>query len=326
MDTLEKNEKQGILDDILNDEVDIESEVEKEQIESSSQYEKYQINSGEALDNNDFYKIAARERTKMMMLVGPVACGKTTMETSIYQMFQRNPVCEYYFAGSRSLQGFEQRSYYTRIQSRGNIPETQRTRLDDTNVLLHLRLWNKNSDEFNNLILADLSGESFTNSIGQVEEIKKKYDFAERADFIIGIIDGEKLCNKRTRNSVVAEITELLRTFYDAEVLNSDCILQIVISKYDLLREVHNYEEIQKKVKSQISGCLSTIFPSIEYFEVAAMPTNTQQTTIGYGLEQLLLSWLRKRNCDNFISNLESFEELSEFDRLHYKLLEKENE
>mgnify|MGYP003303253488 CR=1 FL=1 len=326
MGTSEEKEKQGILDDILNDEVDIETKVERNETESVSQRGKYQINSGEALENNDFYKIAARERTKMMLLVGPVACGKTTMETSIYQMFQRNPVQEYYFAGSQSLQGFEQRSYYTRIQSRGNTPETQRTRLDDTNIFLHLRLWNKKSEEVNNLILTDLSGESFANSIGQVEEIKKKYNFAERVDFIVGIIDGEKLCNKKTRNSVVAEIIELLRTFYDAEVLNCDCILQIVISKYDLLRELHNCEEVVKNVKFQISGCLSKIFPSIEYFKVAAMPENTRQTTIGYGLEEVLLSWLRKRNCGNFISNYESFEELSEFDRLYYKLLEKKNE
>lgn len=326
MNTLEKNEKQGILDEILNDEVDIESEAEDERIESSSQYEKYQINSGEALDNDGFYKIAAKERTKMIMLVGPVACGKTTMETSVYQMFQRNPVYDYYFAGSQSLQGFEQRSYYTRIQSRGNTPETQRTRLDDTNVLLHLRLWNKNFQKFENIVLADLSGESFTNSIGQVEEIKKKYDFAGRADFLIGIVDGEKLCEKRTRNSVVAEMIELIRTFYDAEVLDSECILQIVISKYDLLRELDNLEEIENKVKAQINGCLSNIFPAVEYFEVAAMPTNTQQTTIGYGLEKLLLSWLQKRDFGNSISNLEAFKDLSEFDRLHYKLLERENE
>lgn len=326
MDTLEKDEKQGILDDILNDEVDTETEEEKEQLETSAQEEKYQINSGEALDSSDFYKIAARERTKMMMLVGPVACGKTTMETSIYQLFQRNPVSGYYFAGSKSLQGFEQRSYYTRIQSGGNTPETQRTSLDDTNVFLHLRLWNKENDEFTNLVLADLSGESFTNSIGQVEELKKKYHFAERADFIVGMIDGEKLCDKKRRNSVVMELIELLRTFYDAGVLNKDCILQIVISKYDLLQELHNHDEIEEKVKTKINGCLSTVFSFIEYYKIAAMPINTQDTDIGYGLEKLLHSWMRKRSYSIFVPHFELFEELSEFDRLYYKLLEKKNE
>lgn len=323
MDTLEKGEKQGILDNILNDEVDIETEEEKEQPDASNLEEKYQTNSGEALDSSDFYRIAARERTKMMMLVGPVACGKTTMETSIYQLFQRNPVNEYFFAGSKSLHGFEQRSYYTRIQSRGNTPETQRTSLDDTNVFLHLRLWNKKNEEFTNLVLADLSGESFTNSIGQVEELKQKYYFAERADFIVGMIDGEKLCDKKKRNSVVMELIELLRTFYDAGVLNKECILQIVISKYDLLKGVDNPDEILEKVKRQINGCLSEAFSFIEYHKIAAMPINTQHTTIGYGLDILLHSWMRKRTYSNFVSNFEPFEELSEFDRLYYKFLEK---
>lgn len=47
----------------------------------------------------------------MIVLVGPVASGKTTMETSLYQLFQNSPVNDFCFAGSYSLQGFEQRAF-----------------------------------------------------------------------------------------------------------------------------------------------------------------------------------------------------------------------
>lgn len=326
MEIDEKDERIDKIDQILNDEIDIDVNQEGEEAEFSSLQDKYQINSGEALNSNDIYRIAAKESTRMIVLVGPVASGKTTMETSLYQLFQNSPVNDFCFAGSYSLQGFEQRAFYTRIKSKGNEPTTQRTSLEDNQAFLHIRLWNRNNNVISNLVLADISGEAFTNHIGQVDEAKISFPFIERADYVVGIIDGEKLCNKKTRNSIVSEMIEMIRTFWDAELITDACVLQIVFSKFDLFSKVENHDLILEKIKQQIVARLSELFMDIEYYNVAAMPSTIDEFSVGYGLEDLLQGWVRKHVRKSSRKMEEPFDELTEYDRLYYKFLGELNE
>ena len=320
MDTVEKIESQDNFNDILNDKVDIGNEPDKDERSSLALPDTYQINSGEALSRDKFYTIAAKESTKMLLLLGPVASGKTTIETSLYQLFQEKPVENYYFAGSRSLQGFEQRAYYTRIKSKGSLPDTPRTKVDEEPTFLHLRLWNRDNDATTNLIFWDISGEAFSENIGKVDSVKKEFSFAERADFVIGIIDGEKLCNKKTKNSVVSEIIQLLRTFLDSGVLGEGCVLQIVFSKYDLLIKEENYAEIIERAKNQINGYLEELSANIEYYCVAAMPSSAKDIQVGYGLSELLQRWCKKREYISWVpKKLTDFKNLSEYDILFFK-------
>lgn len=326
MEIDEKDERIDKIDQILNDEIDIDVNQEGEEAKFSSLQDKYQINSGEALNSSDIYRIAAKESTRMIVLVGPVASGKTTMETSLYQLFQNSPVNDFCFAGSYSLQGFEQRAFYTRIKSKGNEPTTQRTSLEDNQAFLHIRLWNRNNNVISNLILADISGEAFTNHIGQVDEAKISFPFIERADYVVGIIDGEKLCNKKTRNSIVSEMIEMIRTFWDAELITDGCVLQIVFSKFDLFSKVENHDLILEKIKQQIVARLSELFMDIEYYNVAAMPSTIDEFSVGYGLEDLLQGWVRKHVRKSSRKMEEPFDELTEYDRLYYKFLGELNE
>lgn len=326
MEIDEKDERIDKIDQILNDEIDIDMNQEGEEAEFSSLQDKYQINSGEALNSSDIYRIAAKESTRMIVLVGPVASGKTTMETSLYQLFQNSPVNDFCFAGSYSLQGFEQRAFYTRIKSKGNEPTTQRTSLEDNQAFLHIRLWNRNNNVISNLILADISGEAFTNHIGQVDEAKISFPFIERADYVVGIIDGEKLCNKKTRNSIVSEMIEMIRTFWDAELITDGCVLQIVFSKFDIFSKVENHNLILEKIKQQIVARLSELFMDIEYYNVAAMPSTIDEFSVGYGLEDLLQGWVRKHVRKSSRKMEEPFDELTEYDRLYYKFLGELNE
>ncbi len=326
MEIDEKEEKLETIDAILNDEIDLQEDDENVETEVSASQNKFHVNAGEALYIDDIYTIAAKECTKMMVLVGPVASGKTTIETSIYQLFQNSPVEDFYFAGSYSLRGFEQRAFYTRLKSKGNEPQTQRTSLEDSQSFLHLRLFNKNSHIISNLIMADISGEAFTNHIGQVDEVKKSFPFIERADYLVGVIDGEKLCNKKTRNSIVAEIIELVRTFSDADLIMDNCIFQVVFSKYDKLCKAEKLEEILEKAKKQIIGRLGELFTIIEFYKVAAMPSSTNEFKVGYGLDVLLQAWVKKRTCKSSMETKEPFDRLTEYDRLYYKFLGDLNE
>lgn len=326
MEIDEKNEEIEQINEILNDDIDIDVMREDEDAEPFLSKDKYQTYSGEALNSREIYGIAAKESTKMIVLVGPVASGKTTMETSLYQLFQNSPVNDFYFAGSYSLQGFEQRSFYTRIKSKGNEPKTQRTSLEDGQAFLHIRLWNKGNNVISNLILADISGEAFTNHIGQIEDVKISFPFIERADYIVGILDGEKLCNRKTRNSTVSEMVEMIRTFWDAELITDGCALQIIFSKYDIFSKVEDHDSILKKINQQIAARLSELFTDIEYYNVAAMPNTVDEFHVGYGLVDLLRGWVRKQSSKSAMKMEEPFSELTEYDRLYYKFLGESDE
>lgn len=318
MDNDVKNEG---LEAILSDEIDLDINQEELELETPPAPEKFRVSSGAALSTDDIYKIAARESTKMIVLIGPVASGKTTIETSLYQMFQNSPVKEFYFAGSNSLHGFEQRAFYTRIKSKGYEPQTQRTILEDRHAFLHLRLYNSNKDIINNLVLVDISGEAFTNHIGQVNEVKRSFPFIERADYLVGVIDCEKLCDKKTRNSTVSEIIELVKTFWDAELIMDECILQIVFSKFDILAEIEGFDSILDKAKNQITTRLTELSKKIEFYNVAAMPLVVDKFRVGYGLDYLLQDWVKKHVTKCSVKMDKSFDELTEYDRLYCKFL-----
>lgn len=319
MEIDEKNERNGKIDEILNDEIDIDENQGGEEAELSFSQDKYQANSGETLNLSDIYRIAAKERTKMIVLAGPVDSGKTTMATSLYQLFQNGPVNDFYFAGSDSLQGFEQRSFYTRIKSKGNKPETQRTILKDDDAFLHMRLWNKRNNTITNLVLPDISGEAFTDHIGQINNAKIRFPFIKRADFVVGVIDGKKLCENKTKDSVAFEIIQMITTFCNAGLIMDNCVLQIVFSKYDLFSKVEDCESRLERAKQLIATGLSGLFVNIEYYNVAAMPSTGDKFRVGYGLEDLLWGWMKKHTCKSSMKMEEFFNELTEYDKLYYK-------
>lgn len=186
------------IEDILSDEIDLEDSDSTEESNSESSDAIYYLNSGEALNSKETYEITAREKTKLVVLAGLAGSGKTTIETSLYQMFQKKTVGGFYFAGSNTIQGYEQRAFFTRTKSRGTTPTTQRTSLEIGRSFLHLRLWERETDEFCNLLFADLSGEAFETHIGRVDEVKQDFPFMDRADYFVGVLDGEMINNIQT--------------------------------------------------------------------------------------------------------------------------------
>lgn len=312
------------IEDILSDEIDLEDSDSTEESNSESSDAIYYLNSGEALNSKETYEITAREKTKLVVLAGLAGSGKTTIETSLYQMFQKKTVGGFYFAGSNTIQGYEQRAFFTRTKSRGTTPTTQRTSLEIGRSFLHLRLWERETDEFCNLLFADLSGEAFETHIGRVDEVKQDFPFMDRADYFVGVLDGEMINNKRKRNGAVAAMIELARTFYDAELVGRGCVLQIVFSKCDVFSD--DIETILKKVEQRICEQFKNMFLNIQFYRVAAMPEFVGKFEVGYGIEELLKSWMEKKEEVKGEEKTEIDKSLSEFDSLFYKLLGGTNE
>ncbi|WP_045577152.1 hypothetical protein, partial [Desulfosporosinus sp. I2] len=220
------------IDILINDELEINTSIEgvtDEGLSNSEKKDSVRLPSGRALTLIETYEITASEDTKIIVLVGPSACGKTTIETTLYQMFQNGEVGDYYFAGSKTIQGYEQRAFYTRTKSKQIKSMTPRTSRGVQETFLHLKVWNHKTDRYQNYLFADLSGEDFESHIADIETMQRDFDFIKSADYIIAVLDGELLSNKKTRNGIFEEMAQLLRTVCDAGLTTVRTNLQVVI-------------------------------------------------------------------------------------------------
>ena len=82
--------------------------------------------SGKELNEVAANTIAASRSVRVVVLAGPVDSGKTTLLTSLYELFQWGTVADQLFAGSTTLPAFEQRCHLARTVSGGEIADTGR--------------------------------------------------------------------------------------------------------------------------------------------------------------------------------------------------------
>ncbi len=286
----------------------------------------YRLPSGNALSLEDSYIVTGAEKTKLVVLVGPQACGKTTIETTIYQMFHDGKLNGYCFAGSRTLQAFERRSFHTRIDSNQDLPTTPRTPRSVQEIFLHLKLYDKVSKQYVNFLFADLSGEDFEANRADITLMRNSFEFIKYADYIVAVIDGDRISTKKYRNSTLDSIGELLRTLLEAHLYNCKTNFQILVSKYDIVAERINTDENIKNfidgLNTELLNRLGTHLSSIDRYDVAAMPTTTSNGyTIGHGIKELMASWcLGLPHQRTFEFRVEHASIKSEFNKLSWKI------
>lgn len=313
------------VNDIMHDEIEIKRDDLSDELDIVLEKNKeIQLSSGKSLTLTQTYDITAKEETTLVVLVGPSESGKSTIETTLYQLFQRGEVSDYYFAGSKTIQGYEQRSFYTRLASNRSMPSTPRTPRSGEGFL-HLKLWNYKKNKYHNFLFADLSGENLVSSIGDTKSMIKEYEFVKHADFIVAVIDGASISNKKKRNGSLEKIGLLLRTIGDAGLVNERANMQVIFSKHDIVdgRKLDDLmiDPFIERVKKKLNGILEGYGKEISYFDVAAMPENSDKFSVGHGVDDLLVSWCEKIDINDLIRiDINNRELGDEFNRLYGKL------
>src|SRR5205085_5639270 len=95
---------------------------------------------GKELNESAALNLAKSRPVQWIVLAGPSDSGKTTLLTSLYELFQWRKVEGYAFAGSNTLPAFEERCYLSRRDSGNVTPHTPRTRYKGPHPeYLHLR-------------------------------------------------------------------------------------------------------------------------------------------------------------------------------------------
>jgi hypothetical protein len=127
-------------------------------------------------------------------IVGSTAVGKTCFLSSLYLMASSGILpSPYRFAGSLTLQGFEDRARGVRQWPNGRLPAqlADRTVLSDPRQpsLLHLGIHHSGTKQQFDLLLTDLPGE-WTDNLALRSANADSFKFLCRADGIILVIDG----------------------------------------------------------------------------------------------------------------------------------------
>jgi len=328
MDNEKTDSNLTAVEEIINDKIDLGGTENTSNPELIANKDVHILSSGNALRIEELYGITAAEDTRIIILVGPTKCGKTTIETTIYQLFHNNIVGDFFFAGSKTIQAYESRLFNTRIESKRDIPMTPRTSQGEREIFLHLRVYNGKTAKYMNLFFADLSGEEFENNRADTNSMKKNLDFIKCADYVIAVFDGELISKKKTRNSTYSSIAMTLKTMSEAGLFSSKTTLQTIISKYDIVSKRINAlddepEDIAAFINDIKTRLEQLICQPILNYNIAAMPPNgNADCRMGYGLQEIMESWCIRKQTRNFSSYVVTVPRLnSEFNKLQRKLL-----
>jgi hypothetical protein len=247
--------------------------------------------TGRELDAANAAKLELARPLRLVVVAGPVSCGKTTLLTSLYELFQWGPVSGYSFAGSNTLPAFERRCYLSRIASERSVPDTERTPYGEVRYL-HLRISSEKLPHCElDLLFTDVSGESFERARDSTLECQR-LTFLRQANHFMLLLDSEKLVRKERRWEVAHDSMTLLRSCLDSGMLPNNCLISVLWTKVDYLESAgEEHTQFLTQLESEIRTEFGHRVGNLSFSEIAARPTQTINLEFGHGLPELLKHW-----------------------------------
>lgn len=193
--------------DVENDVNDaITAEVETDTAKSVVQMKMHTLYSGFELGLNEAADLMRRRYTNIIGVLGESDAGKTCLLLSTYLLLSAGQLSpRFQFAGSRSLQGFEDRARRLREWPPTGLPEkfSEHTILEDQRkpAFLHLAIRDNALETTRDWLFSDLPGEWTTEAIKR-RDVARRLGFVRFVDAILYVIDGKKLENRATRHLV----------------------------------------------------------------------------------------------------------------------------
>jgi energy-coupling factor transporter ATP-binding protein EcfA2 len=246
---------------------------------------------GKELDNVAVTKLQAARPVRMVVLVGPVASGKTTLLNTVNDLFQEGKIGTYSFSGSMTLPAFEERCHLSRTTSERAAQDTDRTKVKDARYL-HLQVSGSdlNPDPVD-LLFTDISGETFEDARKSISECQE-LTFLQTADHVLLVIDCEKTVDLKKRNKVIHQAMGMLRQCLDSGMLSNSFFVTVVWAKYDWIAASEDGEHklfLQRTTKEFEEQFASRV-GKLSFAEVAARPEKGD-LKFGHGVPELLKEW-----------------------------------
>lgn len=190
------------------------------------------LSSSLALTVDEANVLAGDAGATLVMPLGPVKVGKTTLAVELYARYlriMRWAGCS--FAGSETLLDYEMLAFPSRLTSGGDLPDTWRTRLGGERHLLHLRLATDGGRK-TNLLFANLSGE-ISESIRDGGDPISEMPMLARAHRILVCVDGERIASPALAGRAVSGTRQLIGTLQEKGSFIGGAEIALVLTKYD---------------------------------------------------------------------------------------------
>lgn len=248
---------------------------------------------GKPLGDADASEVLRASAAPIVVLVGAPKCGKTTLLASLHDGFQRSPFAGYLAVGSRTIVGFEERCFDSRIASGRDKPVTGRTRHEDGILFYHLKLRNEDlRSPIKHLLLADMSGEHYDNALDSATALRGLTIF-RRADQFVHLVDGSRLASKDWGPQARTNALMLMRRCLEEKMFDPDAKVDVLLTKWDLvlagIGEDRSMEILQSQERA-FRGFEKSV-GRLRVIPVASRPYFTSPLRPPYGLADLLRSW-----------------------------------
>ncbi len=249
-----------------------------------------QLLSGEEWDLKNVKEVTNKFSTKRIYIIGDSDSGKTTLLVRLFNSFQLGPFKNFLFAGSTTLIGFERRIHLTKIESNSDKEQTEKTKSQEFSFL-HLALKQKTNllAEPIHLLLSDISGERIQLARDSSTEMKELI-LLKNSDFIIIMIDGAKIADRKDRMAAILKSQTFLRQALDDGIITRKNKVRILLSKWDLLYSLEGFD-YDEEIVSPFKHAFQDRLPDISFYRICSRSSCPAEIPSYYGIEELLNDW-----------------------------------
>jgi hypothetical protein len=185
----------------------------------------------ELLSPEEASRLLARGPGRLVVFMGERGSRKTSLCLELYER-QRHGGGDAMFAGSWTLLAFEQLAQHRRLT--GAPLPAPRDELDPQGrEILHLAL--SAGEAPLHLLLANLPGEVFRR-LADNQISAADVPWLRRADKLVLVVDGERLCDAAGRSAALTRVRQLLERLRSGELPHPGARLALLVTKWDLVR------------------------------------------------------------------------------------------
>lgn len=303
MDASEKIEKE---DDLLEEENSLQDILSNDAIEEQNERSttnklvEPNLYRGEALTEAELYQLSAEKKIDMILVIGPVHSGKTTMEVMWYYMFLQGEIKNIKFAGSRTLRGVVQRMGSLRVESGNGKAEVERTSVGNPETYLHLAIMDSRNVR-REIVFPDISGELVNKWLVDKEQQKQFAKNYKHLENVIIVIDGEKITIDNERQKAISDWLKEFFVLKENDVITMDTRVHLVYTKYDQVKCSDMKEKLEEFINSsndRIRRRIEGKCKELHIHQVAALSLNKEKVPRFWNLEQLLVDCLEKNKVE----------------------------